>query len=282
MATDDLGTVVVTGASTGIGAACALYLSERGFQVFAGVRKPSDAQAVTARGRPNLEPLILDVTQPETITAAVQAVQASLGSKGLAGLVNNAGISYDEPLECVPIASLRHQFEVNAIGPVAVTQAFLPMLRSARGRVVTVGSINGLIASPMSGPYSMSKFAIEAFSDGLRRELAPWGIHVALIEPGAIKTAIWDKATVNDWSAKATPAQLDLYGEAYRQFRKLIADSAQKAVPCDQVSQAILHALTATKPRTRYLVGKDARLLARLAALLPDRVLDGVLRKAMS
>jgi NAD(P)-dependent dehydrogenase (short-subunit alcohol dehydrogenase family) len=273
--------VVVTGASTGIGAACAQYLSERGFHVFAGVRKQADAEAITARGNPHLEPLILDVTKAETVSSTVRTVKAFTGSAGLAGLVNNAGVSYDEPLECVTIDDLRHQLEVNTIGPVAVAQAFLPMLREATGRIVNVGSINGLVATPMSGPYSMSKFAIEAFSDCLRRELAPWAIHVALIEPGAIKTAIWDKATAHDWSTKAPPDQLALYGDAYSAFRKVLAKAKQGAVPCDKVSEAVLHALTASKPKTRYLVGSDAKLLARLAALCSDRTLDWILSKAV-
>ena len=281
MAKSDRGTVVVTGASTGIGAACARYLSEQGFRVFAGVRKQSDADAILGRNNSRLQPLILDVTQPDTISAAVQTLQANLGGSGLSGLVNNAGISYDQPLECVPIASVRHQMEVNVIGTLAVTQAFLPMVRQARGRIVTIGSISGRLANPISGPYCMSKFAIEAFADCLRRELEPWGIHVSLIEPGVIKTAIWDKNDAYDWRSDASPEHLSLYGAMYGKFRKTIVKSTKNASSCDKVSKAILHALTAPTPRTRYLVGPDARMLARLAYFLPDRVLDSILKKSM-
>jgi len=281
MANINRGAVVVTGASTGIGAACAQYLSEHGFKVFAAVRKQSDAEAVVARRTPNLQPLILDVTQADKISAAVQTVQAILGGSGLAGLINNAGISYDQPLECVPIASVRHQMEVNVIGTLAVTQAFLPMVRQARGRIVTIGSINGRLANPISGPYCMSKFAIEAFSDCLRRELDQWGIQVSLIQPGAIKTAIWDKNDAYDWRSEASSEHLSLYGAMYEKFRKLLVKSTNSAIPCDRVSEAILHALTAPSPRTRYLVGPDARMLARLAYLLPDRMLDSILKKSM-
>jgi NAD(P)-dependent dehydrogenase (short-subunit alcohol dehydrogenase family) len=281
MTKSDRGAVVVTGASTGIGAACAQYLSEQGFRVFAGVRKQADAEAILGRKNPQLQPLILDVTQSDKISDAVQTLQASLGGSGLSGLVNNAGISYDQPLECVPIASVRHQMEVNVIGTLAVTQAFLPMVRQARGRIVTIGSLSGRLANPISGPYCMSKFAIEAFADCLRRELEPWGIHVSLIEPGAIKTAIWEKNDAYDWRADASPEHLSLYGAMYGKFRKSIVKSTKNAISCDKVSEAILHALTAPTPRTRYLVGPDARMLARLAHILPDRMLDSILKKSM-
>jgi len=273
--------VVVTGASTGIGAACARYLDERGFGVFATVRQQADADRIAALGSSRLEPLFLDVTDAESISKAAQTVDTALQGAGLAGLVNNAGVSVDVPLECVDIAALRHQLEVNSVAPVAVTQAFLPLLRQARGRVVNVSSVNGRVASPFSGPYCMSKFALEAFTDCLRQELAGWGIHVAAIEPGAIETAMWDKASRADWSAEASQQDLDLYGNAYRAFKKFETQTASGAVPCAVVSQAIFHALTAKRPRTRYLVGKDARLYGRLAQIFPDRFVDWVTRKVM-
>jgi NAD(P)-dependent dehydrogenase (short-subunit alcohol dehydrogenase family) len=273
--------VVVTGASTGIGAACAESLDQRGFRVFATVRKQADADRIAALGSSRLEPLSLDVTDAESIARAAQSVDASLEGAGLAGLVNNAGISLDVPLECVDIGALRNQLEVNSIAPAAVTQAFLPLLRRARGRVVNVSSVNGRVASPFSGPYCMSKFALEAFTDCLRQELTDWGMHVASVEPGAIETAMWDKGRQTDWSAEASKQDLDLYGEAYQAFRKFEAQTAKGAVPCDQVSRAIFHALTARRPRTRYLVGRDARIYARLAQLCPDRFVDWVTRKVM-
>jgi NAD(P)-dependent dehydrogenase (short-subunit alcohol dehydrogenase family) len=190
-------------------------------------------------------------------------------------------VTVDVPLECVGIDAVRRQLEVNTIAPAAVAQAFLPLLRRARGRVVNVSSVNGRVASPFSGPYCMSKFALEAFTDCLRQELADWGMHVVSIEPGAIETAMWEKARQADWGAEASAAHLDLYGEAYRAFREFEARNARGAVPCDAVSEAIFQALTARRPRTRYLVGRDARLYARLARIFPDRIVDWVTRKVM-
>jgi NAD(P)-dependent dehydrogenase (short-subunit alcohol dehydrogenase family) len=281
MAVEESRNVVVTGASTGIGAACARYLDERGFRVFAGVRKQADAKRIAALGSARLEPLSLDVTEAESIAEAARSVEAALEGAGLAGLVNNAGVSVDVPLECVDIGALRHQLEVNSIAPVVVTQAFLPLLRRARGRVVNVSSVNGRVASPFSGPYCMSKFALEAFTDCLRQELADWGMHVASVQPGSIDTAMWDKARRYDWTDEASEQDLDLYGKAYQAFRKFEEQTASSAVPCEAVSRAIFHALTAGRPRTRYLVGRDAQLYGRLPQIVPDRLLDWVTRKVM-
>jgi NAD(P)-dependent dehydrogenase (short-subunit alcohol dehydrogenase family) len=281
MTADEASNVVVTGASTGIGAACAQHLDQRGFRVFATVRSQPDADRVAALGSSRLEPLFLDVTDPESIEAAVRSVDSALSGAPLAGLVNNAGVSVDVPLECVEIGALRRQLEVNAIAPVAVTQGFLPLLRRAQGRVVNVSSINGRVASPFSGPYCMSKFALEAFTDCLRQELADWGMHVAAVEPGAIDTPIWEKGRAADWSSEATARALELYGEGYRAFRRFEEQNAVGAVSCDAVSQAILHALTARRPRTRYLIGRDARLYGGLARIFPDRVVDWITRKVM-
>ena len=276
-----LRSVVITGASTGIGAACARYLDEKHFRVFATVRTQPDADRIVALGRPHLTPLLLDVTDAESTARAARTVEAVLAGAGLDGLVNNAGVSVDVPLECVDLGTLRRQLEVNAIAPVAVTQAFLPLLRRARGRVVNVSSVNGRVATPYSGPYCMSKFALEAFTDCLRQELADWGMHVAAVEPGAIDTAMWDKGRQDDWSAAASTRDLDLYGRAYQAFRRFSEKTAAGAVSCDAVSQAIVHALTARRPRTRYLVGTDARVYGRLAMICPTRVMDWLTRKVM-
>ena len=281
MALDDSRNVVVTGASTGIGAACARYLEERGFRVFAGVRKQADADRIAELGRARLEPLSLDVTDAESITEAARRVEAALEGAGLSGLVNNAGVSVDIPLECVDIDAVRHQLEVNSIAPVVVTQAFLPLLRRARGRVVNVSSVNGRVASPFSGPYCLSKFALEAFTVCLRQELADWGMHVASVQPGSIETAMWDKVRQYDWTDEASEHGLDLYGKAYRAFRAFEEQTASSAVSCDAVSRAIHHALTAGRPRTRYLVGRDAKIYGRLPSIFPDRVVDWLTRKAM-
>jgi NAD(P)-dependent dehydrogenase (short-subunit alcohol dehydrogenase family) len=281
MALQESPNVVVTGASTGIGAACARYLEERGFRVFAGVRKQADADRIAGLGSARLEPLSLDVTNAESIAEAARRVEAALEGTGLSGLVNNAGVTVDVPLECVEIDAVRRQLEVNSIAPVAVTQAFLPQLRRARGRVVNVSSVNGRVASPFSGPYCMSKFALEAFTDCLRQELAEWGMHVASVQPGSIDTAMWDKARQYDWTDEASGHDLHLYGKAYRAFRAFEEQTASSAVPCDAVSRAIHHALTAGRPRTRYLVGRDAKIYGRLPRIFPDRVVDWLTRKVM-
>jgi NAD(P)-dependent dehydrogenase (short-subunit alcohol dehydrogenase family) len=187
-------TVVITGASTGIGAACAWHLDRLGFTVLAGVRRMEDGEALKAQASTRLQPIILDVTDTKSIEEARQVVAELVGARGVAGLVNNAGIAVAGPLETVPIADLRRQFEVNVIGQVAVTQAFLPLLRRGRGRIVNMGSIAGRAAMPVMGPYSASKFALEALTDALRLEVQQWGIQVSIVEPGAIATPIWTKS----------------------------------------------------------------------------------------
>ncbi len=177
------GAVLITGASTGIGAACALHLDRLGFRVWAGVRRPSDGEALVGQASRQLTPIILDVTDSNSIAAALAGVGAGAGGDSLAGLVNNAGIVVAAPVEILPIAELRTQLEVNVIGLVAVTQAALPLLRLGRGRVVNIGSISGRMATPVIGAYAASKFAVEALTDALRVEVQPWGIDVALIEP---------------------------------------------------------------------------------------------------
>lgn len=271
--------VVVTGASTGIGADCARYLEEQGFRVFATVRTERDAERIAAAGRSRLEPLLLDVTDPGSIATAAEAVEAALRGEALAGLVNNAGISVDLPIECVEIDVLRRLLEVNTVGPVAVTQAFLPMLRRARGRVVNVSSLNGRWANPYSGAYCMSKFALEAFTDALRQELAPWRMHVVSVQPGAIDTAMWEKGLRVAWPEVLSERHLKLYGNVWPQVRAAAAKAAAGAVPAAAVSRAIFRALTARRPRTRYVVGLDAHVIVRLAWLLPDRATDWVARR---
>src|SRR4249920_2929488 len=187
--------VVVTGASTGIGAACALDCAGRGMTVFAGVRDHRAGEALAAKGGPSLLPITLDVTDESSIMRSVEMVQRVVGEGGLGGLVNNAGIVIGSPLEVIPLPQLRKQLEVNVIGQIAVTQAFLPVLRRARGRIVNMGSIAGRTTMPFLGPYSMSKFALEAMTTALRLELDTWGIEVSIVEPGAIATPIWEKSS---------------------------------------------------------------------------------------
>jgi NAD(P)-dependent dehydrogenase (short-subunit alcohol dehydrogenase family) len=187
------GTVVITGASTGIGRACALHLDSLGFDVFAGVRKPEDGERLAAEGSERLRPLQLDVTDAAQVEAAAREVGEAVGDRGLAGLVNNAGIAVSAPLEFIPIDELRHQLEVNVIGQVAVTQALLGLLRRGKGRVVNIGSIGGRVALPFVGPYAASKIALEALTDSLRRELRRTGVEVSIVRPGGIATPIWDR-----------------------------------------------------------------------------------------
>lgn len=271
--------IVITGASTGIGEACALYLDELGYRVFAGVRQPADGDALKAKASARLTPILLDVTNEASIDRAAKAVEDAVGAAGLAGLVNNAGIGVGGPLEILALADLRMQFEVNVIGQVAVTQAFLPLLRKSRGRIVNMGSIAGRAAMPFMGPYSASKFALEALTDAMRLELQPWGIRVSIVEPGAVESRIWDKAKhrTDQIDARWSTEEKSLYRDALAPVRKAVERAAQRAIPARVVAKAVAHALSAARPKTRYLVGLDARLRAALAAWLPDRVQDRLL-----
>jgi NAD(P)-dependent dehydrogenase (short-subunit alcohol dehydrogenase family) len=270
------GAVVVTGASSGIGEACALHLDARGFRVFAGVRREEDAGRLRAQASERLSTLILDVTDQRAIDASAAAVDAAVGAAGLAGLVNNAGVAEPGVLEYLSLDRLRHQLEVNVVGQIAVTQAFLPALRRARGRVVNMGSISGRLAPPFIAPYAMSKHAIEAFSDALRLELRPWGIQVALIEPGSIVTPLWGKglATADEVLAELPEEAHHRYDPYVGPARAAIDRIGRAGAPASAVAEAVARALEARRPKTRTLVGADARLQALLRAWVPDRLRD--------
>lgn len=272
------GPIVITGCSTGIGRETALRLACAGHRVFAGVRREADAEALRAECVAGLEPVLLEVTDAASIEAAAKQVASALGEAGLAGLVNNAGITTGGPLEYVDLDELRRVLEVNTIAPVAVTQAFLPLLRRARGRVVLVTSIGGRIATPIIAPYSASKFALEALGDALRVELAPWGMHVAIVEPGAIATAIFGKG--RSLAEQLMPSLSEEGKRRYAGMIRAVLDAFNameaRANPPERAARAIEHALTAARPRTRYLVGGDARAQAWIARL-PDRARDRVL-----
>jgi NAD(P)-dependent dehydrogenase (short-subunit alcohol dehydrogenase family) len=275
--------VVVTGASTGIGEASALRLDKLGFTVFAGVRKDSDAEKLKQKASPRLTPIFLDVTDAESIASAVEIVTQTVGDRGLFGLVNNAGISIPSPLELIPIAEFEQQMQVNVTGQLAVTQAFLGLLRLTKGRIVNMGSISGRSATPFLGAYNISKFALEGLTDVLRMELRPWGISVSIIEPGAIATPIWEKSFASvDIALENLPvAAQNLYGDAMKIVRKKTGIMALSGIPPDTVAVAVVHALTAVKPRTRYLVGQDAKIGAFLKHILPDKVYDRLILYSM-
>jgi NAD(P)-dependent dehydrogenase (short-subunit alcohol dehydrogenase family) len=275
--------IVVTGASTGIGAACALDCAGRGMTVFAGVRDPRAGEALAAKGGPSLIPITLDVTDESSIARSLEMVQRVVGEGGLEGLVNNAGIAIGSPLEVIPLALLRKQLEVNVVGQIAVTKAFLPLLRRGHGRIVNMGSIAGRSTIPLLGPYSASKFALEALTDALRMELQPWGIEVAIIEPGAIATPIWEKSDMaaRELEASAGEEVKTLYGEAVFRIRETIAQTARRAIPPAAVVRAVHHALTAPRPHTRYLVGTDAKLRAWMVKWFPDRIQDKLVAWAL-
>lgn len=270
------GAVLVTGASTGIGAAAALHLAALGHRVFAGVRRVEDGEALRRRGGGSIVPVLIDVTDAASIAAAAQRVADAVGAGGLGALVNNAGIAVTGAWEHVGRERLLQQFEVNLFGTVAVTQAFLPLVRRGRGRIVTVTSIAGKHAPPFYGPYAASKHALEAFGDSLRLELRPWGIKVCLIEPGAIDTPIWDKglSLADEVVGEMPPEAQRLYAPYIAAARRSGQRAGRRGIAPERVAEAIAHAVRSPRPRTRYFVGRDARLRAAAMRLLPDRVTD--------
>ena len=282
---DPLKSAVVTGASSGIGRASALTLDSRGWRVFAGVRRDADAQALRDLASERLTPLLLDVTSHESVAAAAKTIESMLGSSsgggGLDGLVNNAGVSLSGPLEFIPLDDLRQQLEVNVVGQIAVTQSLLGALRRGRGRIVFIGSMGGYVSNPFQGPYSASKYALEALNDSLRRELAGWGIEVSIVQPGSIATEIWRKGTAQarDSLARLPDEGRTLYGAMGERMLEAVDQTIGRAIPPEKVADAVAHALTARRPRTRYRVGTDAKLVRALSWLLPDRAMDAFLMR---
>lgn len=269
--------VFISGASTGIGRDAALRMARRGWLTFGGIRTDADAESLTSVSNGLITPIRCDVTDAEEIVAAADQVLSVTGGS-LTGLVNNAGIARPGPLEILPIEDLREQLDVNVVGQLAVTQAFVDALRNEGGRIVNIGSVSGMYGAPGIGAYAMSKFALEAFSDVLRRELAPWKISVSLVQPGSIETPLWDKAI-----AAARPLMESIDGQKRTRYQQLIEPLARGAVapkrtPVSAVSDAVEHALVARRPRTRYAVGSSARWITVLRRLLPDRSLDRLAR----
>jgi NAD(P)-dependent dehydrogenase (short-subunit alcohol dehydrogenase family) len=272
--------VLVTGASKGIGEACALRLARDGWLVWAGVRADADADRLR-QAHPRISPVRLDVTSAGDILAVSRTIESA--GQPLHGLVNNAGIAVAGPLEFLPLAELRNQLEINVVGQMAVTQAVLPALRRTRGRIVFVSSISGLSALPFTGAYAASKFALEAIADALRMELLPFGLQVSVIEPGVIATPIWEtsRLAAERYLDSAAPEMERFYGEALEAIRRRAA-TGMGGLPAAVVARAVEHALTARRPRTRYLIGKDARARLLMQRLLPDRWRDALVRRALS
>jgi NAD(P)-dependent dehydrogenase (short-subunit alcohol dehydrogenase family) len=281
---------LITGASTGIGRATALRLAASGWTVLAGVRDPEAGERLVAEAgapagsRGQLLPLALEVTDAAQVAAAAERVaQESEASSrgGLDALVNNAGIGIGGPLELISAKSLHKQFDVNVFAQVAVTQAMLPALRRAGGRIVFVSSIGGRVAMAFTAPYAASKHAIEAFGDALRVELRSSGVQVALVEPGSVATPIWDKSRAEADRVVIPPELQDAYGRIPAAMDKVLKDTARRGVPPEQVAATIERALTAPRMRARYVVGRDAKAMLLVRRLLPDLVFDKVARRAL-
>jgi short-subunit dehydrogenase len=269
--------VVVTGASTGIGAATARELAKRGFHVLGGVRRDVDAESLRTDG---IEPHILDITVESDVTAIADRVTRDPLGRPVRALINNAGISMNAPVETLPMAEWRRLFEVNLFGHVAMTQALLPALVRSAGTVVNVSSVGGRVAMATYGPYAGTKFALEAVSDALRREVTELGIKVVVIEPGAVQTEMGERgmATTDQVSASMTPAQLQRYGELTAAISAQARSHLNTGITAEHAAKVIAKAATASRPRTRYAVGRDAAIIVRLARVMSDRLLDRILR----
>lgn len=268
-----MATVLITGASRGIGRASALRLAAAGWDVVAGVRDSASGRELTLHG---ITPIELDVTDPGQIAALDERLPERLDA-----VVNNAGVVVSGPVEALEIADLRRQLEVNVVGQVAVTQAVLPRLRATRGRVVFVSSVSGRFATPLSGAYNASKFAIEGLADSMRIELRPWGICVVLVEPGSTDTDVWRgmTTTIDETEARMRPVHRELYARHTTGGRKMVALVQKRTIPVEKVAATIERSLTGTRPRARYVAGLDGRAQILMRAMLPTRALDAVLAR---
>ena len=275
--------VLITGASTGIGKATALQLAGSGWDVLAGVRNPAAGEALAAQAGSSgtVTPVQLDITDTAQIAAAAELVEQRTGAGGLNALVNNAGIAAGGPLEMLPMQELRDLMEVNFFGQVAVTQALIPALRKAHGRIALLSSIGGLVTTPYMAPYHASKYALEAVGNALRVELRRSDIQVALIEPGSVATPIWEKGNALIDGVEVPADLQQYYGHVPKAMEKTLADTAKRGVPPERVAQTIERALTAKRMRARYLIGLDAHAMVWASRLLPDLVWDRVLRRAV-
>src|SRR5271156_1092466 len=269
--------IVVTGASTGMGAATARELARRGSHVLAGVRRDVDADALRGDG---IEPHILDITVESDVAAIAARVENDPQGLPLRALINNAGVAINAPVEALPIAEWRRQFEVNLFGHVAMIQALMPSLLGSSGTVVNISSIGGKVALPTYSAYAGSKFALEGLSDSLRREVSRLGVSVVAIEPGAVKTEMAERgvATADRLKDGMTADQLQRYGELIDAMSNLARSFDKDGVSAERAAKGIAKAATASRPRTRYTIGRDAAILARLSRVVSDRALDRMVR----
>lgn len=272
--------LVVTGASTGIGAATARELARRGFHVLAGVRRGIDADALRAT---NLEPVMLDITNEADIAALLKRIADDPERRPLRALVNNAGIGVNAPVETLPLSEWRRLFEVNLFGHVAMTQALLPALLGSRGTVVNISSVGGKMAMATYGPYAGAKFALEAVSDALRREVESLGVKVIVIEPGAVTTEMLGRVGVTGEriAGAMTTEQRGRYAALMHAIISQAKAAIPNGVPAEEAGRVIADAITSPRPRTRYTVGRDAAIIVRLVRFLSDRMLDRLLARSL-
>ncbi|MDT4911401.1 MAG: hypothetical protein QOC66_529 [Pseudonocardiales bacterium] len=268
--------VLVTGAGRGIGRTTALRLAAAGWDVYAGVRRDEDGAALVAAMPERVRSVKLDITSAPDVATLTEQLPATLNA-----VVNNAGIAVGGPIEGLPVDELRRQFEVNVFGQVAVTQAVLPRLRASRGRIVFVSSLSGRVSTPMTGAYNGSKFALEGIVDALRMELRPWGVGVSLVEPAQTDTDMWRdaEAALEQAIATLSAEHRVMYAKHIKGMRKMIPISQRIASSPDGVAAAIERALTARRPRARYVVGTGPKVQATLSGLTPTPVLDAALRR---
>jgi NAD(P)-dependent dehydrogenase (short-subunit alcohol dehydrogenase family) len=276
---EEKGAVVITGASTGIGRASALHLDKTGFQVFAGVRKRADAESLMRESSSRLVPIIIDVADQASVSEASRVVGKTVGTKGLSGLVNNAGITISCPIEFFPLDQALKQLNVNLVGHIAVMQAFLPLIRKGYGRIVNIGSIGGVQATPTMGLYDASKAGMHALTDALRMELSPWGIPVILVIPGNIATPIWTK--MQNSVLGLSGAARELYGPMVNAIDRSVKKMAGRGISPGVVAGIVLKALTVEKPKARYMAGPDAVVQVIMSKLLCDKMRDGLVMKVL-
>lgn len=275
--------VLITGASTGIGAAAALDLDRCGFRVFAGVRKTEDGERLRAQASERLTPVLIDVTDLDSVRRTAEQIAAAVGDAGLWGLVNNAGVAVAGPLELIPLDVIRQQFEVNVIGHIAVIQAMLPMIRHARGRIVNIGSLNGFFSPPFFAPYSATKYSMEAITQSLRMELKKWGIWVTIIDPANIATQIWDRSRKlgDACLAEASPESVALYANEIKTLQGVAESLASNCISMSRLLRFLRHSLRSRYPLRRYLVGVNAYALFIGSKFFPAWLLDWIVGKIL-